>query len=480
MTLPRRVRRLGVVLGKTIVYVTAAILIFLGAGLAVLETSWAKNRIRSLIVRQANQYLSATLDIGSLEGSLVRGIQLGDIKLARNGRTLVAIDEVSLSYSIRELIQSGTIIRRMRLTRPRVVMSRSPDGRWDLTTLVRREAREEKATGPGRPIEIESIEVQDGTVTLHAPLDFGAAHAPTRYESLDFKGAFTYRPVHWRLTFDKVSWRGYDPDLTMNHLAGALESAAGAFVFHDLVVQTPTSSFRITGPIRRGDAPTTLDLTVHADRFRFQEWAGVLHGLRNIALDAAFDTKLSGPLTRLATTLRLESTAGAIAGSFALDTTVPGWHGSGEVNVKRLNLAGWLNRRDRPSDITGHVTFDLALDLGRHFPRGKYAFAGPHVSFMDYAADDLKVRGTISATDVHVDRATARAYRAAVSIESSTIGVDDPFPFRFAGTAASVDLRRVPKNVPVPHVDSLLSFDFDVTGRFAQPYLAGRAWFTRP
>src|SRR5437667_11297540 len=105
MTFPRRVRRLGVMLGKTIVYVTAAILIFPGAGLAVLETSWAKNRIRSLIVRQANEYLTATLEIGRLEGSLLRGIQLGDIRLSRDGRTLVAIDDVALTYSIRELIQ---------------------------------------------------------------------------------------------------------------------------------------------------------------------------------------------------------------------------------------------------------------------------------------------------------------------------------------------------------------------------------------
>src|SRR5207249_12322852 len=119
-------------------------------------------------------YLSAPIEIGCLDGTLLRGIQLGDIRLSRDGRTLVAIDDVALTYSIRELIQSGTVIRRIRLTRPRVVMSRTPDGRWDLTTLVRHEAREEKRTGPGRPIEIDSIEVQDGTITLRAPLDFGA------------------------------------------------------------------------------------------------------------------------------------------------------------------------------------------------------------------------------------------------------------------------------------------------------------------
>ena len=107
------------------------------------ETGWAKNRIRELIVRQANQYLTATLNIGRLEGSLFRGLELGDITLDRDGRTLVKIEEVALSYSIRELFSQGVTIRRVRLTRPQVVgAARWPDGRWDLGALVKRESRE--------------------------------------------------------------------------------------------------------------------------------------------------------------------------------------------------------------------------------------------------------------------------------------------------------------------------------------------------
>src|SRR5438552_3469920 len=169
MTPLRHIGRFGVVMARAAVYVTAVILVLVGVGLAVVETGWAKNQIRQLIVRQANEYLSATLEIGRLEGSLVRGIQLGDIRLSRGGVTLVAIDDVSLSYSIRELVQYGTVIKHIRLTRPRFVLSRTPDGRWDLTTLVKREAQEQKRSGPGRPIEIDAIEVDDGRVTLRAP-----------------------------------------------------------------------------------------------------------------------------------------------------------------------------------------------------------------------------------------------------------------------------------------------------------------------
>ena len=40
---------------------------------------------------------------------------------------------MSLSYSLRELVQPGVVIRKIRLARPRVVMARTPDGRWDIT-----------------------------------------------------------------------------------------------------------------------------------------------------------------------------------------------------------------------------------------------------------------------------------------------------------------------------------------------------------
>ena len=57
------------------------------------------------------------------------------------------IDEVALSYSIRELVDNGVTIRRVRLTRPVVAAAKMPDGRWDLGALVKRESQEQERTG---------------------------------------------------------------------------------------------------------------------------------------------------------------------------------------------------------------------------------------------------------------------------------------------------------------------------------------------
>lgn len=475
----RRFRRVASLTAKALVTLIAIVLALVVAIMGALETSWGKERLRALIVRQANEYLTARLDIGRLEGSLLRGIELGDVRLSRDGQPIVSIETVALDYSPRELWENGTVIRHIRLVRPRFAIARQADQRWNITALVKRDTRQQQASGPGRPIHLQRIEIIDGAVMLADPLQFGAAHVPSRFDGLNMSFAFDYEPVRWRLVFTDTSWTAPAPDLTMTRLHGGLERNSTGWAFDRFFVQTPRTTFTLDGSIRTSASPTVLDLRVDAERFAFQEWAGVLRGLKNIAVDSRFITQLTGPVNRLQTTVDLSGTGGSIKGAFVLDTSVPGWNGRGAVDIGRLDLARWLNRRDRPSDITGRVTFDLALDLGGHFPRGSYAFEGPHAAFMGYEAARVQAIGRLTPTAAQVSRATAAAYGAAVTIDAGSIGLDDPFPYRFQGTMSGLDLRQVPASVPVPHVDSVLAFRYDASGRFSNPFIAGRGEFDR-
>src|SRR4029450_5622687 len=148
------------------IYAVFFTLVLVVVALVVLQTGWGKNQIRALIVRQANQYLTATLSIGRLQGSLVRGIELSEVTLARNGRTLISIDDVAVTYSIRELFDQGPSIRQIRIARPRVVVEKEADGRWNLGALIKRTTRVSQRSGPGRPIHMRSIEVSDGHISV--------------------------------------------------------------------------------------------------------------------------------------------------------------------------------------------------------------------------------------------------------------------------------------------------------------------------
>jgi len=455
-------------------FLIVILLILVAAGFLAVQTPWAKNQIRALMVRQANQYLTATLQIGRLEGSLLGGLTLRDVRLEKDGRSLIAIDTVSLAYNIREIWTRGIVIDRIVLRNLRVTATKQPDDRWDLAAIVRRQAREEEKTGPGRPVHVREIELVDSTVVLNTPVAFGAAHIPSRYRDLNARLRFDYVPVHWTLRFESMSWSGSDPDLAITSLTGALGNGPNGFTFDHLAVRTPTSAFTISGAIHNERKPTAFDLTVHADSFPFQEWSGVLHGLANIAVRSAFDVRLVGPASALDTSLQLRSDGGNVSGRLTLNTQVPGWRGNGAVDVARLDLARWLNKRDRPSDITGHVVFDLALRLGQGFPQGLYRFRGPHAAFMGYAADNLDARGTMAAHEAVIDNVTGRAYGSDVTA-AGAIGIDEPYTYRFHGTIIGLDLRRVPKTIPVPRVESTLAFDYDVNGTFSNPFIAGRA-----
>jgi autotransporter translocation and assembly factor TamB len=472
-----RFRSLVRSIAKIAVVAAAISALVVGLAVGIMETAWGKNQLRALIVRQANQALAAKLEIGRLGGSLFGSLELGGVRLSRNGSPFVEIDAVDVSYSLRQIWQRGLVIREIRVIHPRIAVARDADGRWNLGSILKRSAQ--PAGQPMRTFLLERIDIVNGSVVLADPLQLGAAHVPRRYDGLNVTLSFGYTRGAWQARIARASWTAPSPELTVNALSGVVGHAPDGWLFENLLVETPATHFTLTGRVYQRAAPTTLDFDVRAGRFSFQEWSNVLPGLKNIAVDADFDTHLQGPLNALRTDLRLSGTGGAVAGMFVLDTTVPGWHGRGTVDIRRLDLARWLSRQDRPSNITGKVAFDLDFGFGLHLPRGTYSFAGPHAAFMGYQADDLRAQGAVTETHVIVQRAAGIAYGADVVASSGSIGLAEPFPFLFQGRITALDLRRIPPSIPVPRVVSALTFDYDVSGRFSQPYVRGSAHFDR-
>lgn len=476
MTVPLSLRVVGTA-ARYAAYAVAVLLVLAGLTAVAIESAWGKDRLRRLIVSQAGRVLTGTLEIDRLSGSLLRGVRLEGVRLVQDGVPVVTIADATVSYRLRELYQGGTSIQHLDLHGLRVVGAKGPDGRWNLAALVR--SRQPSAPGrqPGRLIAIETIALHDAQVELRDPLTFGPVRVPARFEAVNGTVALELRSPTWRLAFTDLSWRGLGPDLSVDRLNGGLGSGPDGWRFDRLGVVTSRSSFTVDGGVYAGVPSSTLGLRVDAERFAFQEWGGLLPGMRNIAVESVFGLELRGTPDRLETTIDLRSNGGTIRSALSLDTTVPGWHGTGTADVSRLNVSRWFNRPDRPSDITGHATFDLDLDLGRRFPRGRFAFEGPHAAYLGYEADAVRARGTLTTDAAVLESVTATAYGANVRVDGGAIGIDAPYAYRFTGRADGVDLRRVPSGVPVPHVESTLVLDYDVRGGFATATLVGTAVF---
>ena len=83
-------------------YVAIAVLslvVLLGAGVAVTQTSWFKNWLRQKAVSQAAQYLNGELTITRLSGNVFTGIALEGVALRHEGQTVVAMDRLSTAFT---------------------------------------------------------------------------------------------------------------------------------------------------------------------------------------------------------------------------------------------------------------------------------------------------------------------------------------------------------------------------------------------
>ena len=381
---------------RWLVYGTAAVLVLVMVGIAAVETGWVKNQIRRLIVRQANNYLTVTLDIGRLDGSIFRGLTLGDVRLSEAGKTIVSVDEVSVNYSIRELFEPGLIIRHVRLTRPHVIVAKLADGRWNLGALVKRERRDRERSGPGRPIHVLAIEIVDGDVEFEGRPRARSVHAPSRYAPLNASFTYDYVPVTWKVNFARVSWAGDAEHLAMQQVSGGLSVGPDGWQFDSLSVQTPQSAFIVSGRVNRDTKPTSPRSSRRGEALRVQEWSSVLGALRNIDVDSAFSLALTGPVNRLATEIDLKSDRGDVRSSLVLDTSVDGWHGTGRAQRRPLRF------------------FALAQQTGPCVGRDRQ----PHVRPRSRPGPPL------SAGRIHVQRTARRLHRLRGKRRQSTRHVD--------------------------------------------------------
>ena len=86
----------------------------------------------------------------------------------------------------------------------------------------------------------------------------------------------------------------------------------------------------------------------------------------------------------------------------------PVGRGKDERELSRFDISRWLPT-DVESDLTGVADFDLLLGLGRHFPRGRFTFTGPHVCMRDTRRATSATTGTLIVDRVLVDNANGIA-----------------------------------------------------------------------
>ena len=164
---PPRARRIVRTVMATVVL---PILLGLAIVLVLALTPWGNERVRRLVVSQANGRMNGDLAIGSLRGNLLSGATLTDVRLADSARRpLFSARRLRVQYAILPALRGRLVLRSLVADTPVVLLDKQPGGRWNFQSLLRPSGRPRDTTQRRTPPELADITIHHGRVVYRRP-----------------------------------------------------------------------------------------------------------------------------------------------------------------------------------------------------------------------------------------------------------------------------------------------------------------------
>src|SRR5687768_6041615 len=208
----RRVLQVVALVGTLMVGIAALALI-------VSQTPWFRDWLRRYIVRESKQYLNGELSIGRIGGNLLFGVEVSDLAVDVSGSRVVAAKAVEVDYNVFQIVSKGVVLNEIKLVEPAIALERDRSG-WNLGRLVKEQEREADRKGPRKPIELQSIEIVNGRVTIADRVGAAGYVLPTTIEALNLKTSYAYAPVHYSVVIDRLTMRASSPDRSEERRVG--------------------------------------------------------------------------------------------------------------------------------------------------------------------------------------------------------------------------------------------------------------------
>ena len=446
----RRLARLGRWLAFAMVAVCAIALL----ALALTQTRWGQDRIRKVIESRGSAGLNGEVRLGSFRWSPSGRVEITDLVITQGGEPFVSSPAVSLRYHTWSVLRRGLVFDEVTLERPSIRLVERADG-WNVSKLLRERARDDS---PGPTLSIERVQVVDGAVSIQ-PLA-----APAReLVSVNLDADVSYANRQFRSNVTKAGARDRNTGLVISRLSVETAIAGGDLNFRNLDLVAGAS--HVTGNVRWNSSleQTDVDVTLDANPLSFADAGLYVERLRQMPLSPALQIRARGTTAKMAVELSMASPAGNVSGQ-----ATGGFEGdlgrfTGNVNVSELDLEPWFTRPDLRSRISGQSTFDLKWpEAGIAQASVDFASKFSDVAIAGYAASGVKAKGSYGPEGLTADAAgtaygsavTANAIWSAASRQLTSHG-------RFAG----LDLRRMPSQLSVPKMASVLAGNYDAVIR---------------
>jgi hypothetical protein len=447
-------------------YVAIAVLslvILLGAGVAVTQTTWFKNWLRQKAVSQASQYLNGELTITRLSGNLFTGVALEGVALRHEGQTAVAIDKLTVQYSPMSMISDGLILDSMTLDNPTILLQRDAAG-WNVNRFVK--TRRNTGGRGAPPITIQSIVMNNAHVILN---DRGRLVEDLTRLNAQFRFAYEKPGIAVAIARMTADAR----DMHLRRLAGDLRFDRGAIHARDLAIETDRTNL-VTTINYSGPQDRQLDIQLDGARLSLPEVGRYFRPLATINLEPKVNVKARGTLDALNMDVDVVSSAGNARGPLVGHFGGATKSLEGRLDVSDVDMAPMLNRAEWKTRVTGQADFKWRFSPAEI----DFKFAGPNVEGFGYRAANVRAQGVYQVPLVAQGRPGQTVLRfdasgAAYGANATTRATFNfstpsrPLSYRLEGAFRNLDMRRLPDKLSMPPLETQAAgnYSFEAQGR---------------
>lgn len=138
--------------------------------LVLAMTPWGNERIRRILVSQANQRLTGELFVAGLRGNLLSGATLTNVQLIDSLKHPVfAARRVEVHYGLLAALRREIVITSLELDTPLVVLDKRPGARWNFQSLMRPSTTPKDTTRKSAPPQVSNISIRHGRFVYRRP-----------------------------------------------------------------------------------------------------------------------------------------------------------------------------------------------------------------------------------------------------------------------------------------------------------------------
>jgi hypothetical protein len=158
------------VLRALIAFVAVPIAIGVAIVLVLANTPWGNERVRGLLVSQANQRLTGHLAIAGLRGHLLSSATLTGVELVDSAHGPVfTARRVDVRYGLWSALRGKVVVKALALDTPVIVLDKRPGSRWNFQTLMRPSGAPADTSQHRSPPALADIRIRHGRLVYRRP-----------------------------------------------------------------------------------------------------------------------------------------------------------------------------------------------------------------------------------------------------------------------------------------------------------------------